>query len=242
MELRLYISFNLFAWLQTIMARPKSNREIKGIAHTRGLAKKAILAARSTHKLLPHELLLLWANGIEIAGLKPTEAQQLYAAVAAAPYYAPRLANVEVKQDVRVRAVISAQPMTQDQWARKYLNAQENVEVESPKQIPTDIVPENYFSTGKNIEGGGGIHAGPVSPQPVEGLLGKVASVGIDNVLAGVPIGAQHAEIIGDSEPAGLKSETNRKRSDDIYIPPSSANPNLDCSTEQNDVMDDDTL
>lgn len=155
MKLRLYISFNLFAWLQTIMARPKSNREIKGIAHTRGLAKKAILAARSTHKLLPHELLLLWANGIEIAGLKPTEAQQLYAAVAAAPYYAPRLANVEVKQDVRVRAVISAQPMTQDQWARKYLNTQEN---------STAIEPENYFTTGKNIEGEGGVPTGPVSP------------------------------------------------------------------------------
>lgn len=213
--------------------RPHSNRDTAGagLGKIKGLAKKAILHARSSHKLLPHELLLLWANGLEIAGLKPTEAQQLYAAVAAAPYYAPRLANVEVKQDVRVRAVISAQPMTQDQWARKYLNTQEN---------PTAIEPENYFSTGKNIEGEGGMPTGPVSPQPVEGLLGKVASVGIDAVLGGQPIGAQHAEILGNSEAAGLKSETNRKRGDDIYIPPSSANPNLDCSTEQNDVMDDD--
>ena len=219
------------------MGRPKQK---EGVTAIKGLSAKAIQRAKLTHKLLPHELLLLWANGIEVANLKPTEAQQLYAAVAAAPYYAPRLANVEVKQDVRVRAVISAQPMTQDQWARKYLNTQENVEVEAAKQIPTDIVPENYFSTGKNIEGGGGVPTGPVSPQPVEGLLGKVASVGIDAVLGGQPIGQQHAEILGDSEPAGLKSETNRKRSDDIYIPPSSANPNLDCFTEQNDVMDDD--
>lgn len=210
------------------MGRPKKN---DGVIAIKGLSRKAIERAKLTHKLLPHELLLLWANGIEVGNLKPTEAQQLYAAVAAAPYYAPRLANVEVKQDVRVRAVISAQPMTQDQWARKYLNTQEN---------PTAIEPKNYFSTGKNIEGEGGVPTGPVSLQPVEGLLGKVASIGIDNVLAGVPIGAQHAEIIGNSEPAGLKSETNRKRSDDIYIPPSSANPNLDCSTEQNDVMDDD--
>ena len=213
--------------------RPHSNRDTSGagLGKIKGLAKKAILHARSTHKLLPHELLLLWANGLEIAGLKPTETQQLYAAVAAAPYYAPRLANVEVKQDVRIRAVISAQPMTQDQWARKYLNTQENVEVESPKY---------YFSTEKNIEGGEGVPSGMVSPQPVEGLLGKVASVGIDNVLAGVPIGTQHAEIIGDLEAAGLNPETNRKSSDDSYISPPTADANLDCSTEQNDVCTDD--
>lgn len=224
------------------MGRPKQK---EGITAIKGLSAKAIRKAKLTHKLLPHELLLLWANGIEVANLKPTEAQQLYAAVAAAPYYAPRLANVEVKQDVRVRAVISAQPMTQDQWARKYLNTQENIEVESPKCLniqdnPTAIVPENYFSTGKNIEGGEGVPNGMVSPQPVEGLLGKVASVGIDNVLAGQPIGAQHAEILGDSEAAGLNSETNRKRSDDSYISPPTADANLDCSTEHNTVSDDD--
>jgi len=226
----------------TKRGRPHSNRDTAGagLGKIKGLAKKAILHARSTHKLLPHELLLLWGNGLEIAGLKPTEAQQLYAAVAAAPYYAPRLANVEVKQDVRVRSVISAQPMTQDQWARKYLNTQENIEVQAPKQIPTDIVPENYITTGNNIEGGEGIPTGPVSPQPVEGLLGKVVSVGIDNVLAGVPIGARHAEILGDFEVAGLNSETNRKRSDDIYISPPTADANLDCSTEHNTVSDDD--
>jgi len=224
------------------MGRPKKN---DGVIAIKGLSRKAIERAKLTHKLLPHELLLLWANGIEVGNLKPTEAQQLYAAVAAAPYYAPRLANVEVKQDVRVRAVISAQPMTQDQWARKYLNTQENVEVESPKCLntldnPTDIVPENYFSTGKNIEGEGGIPNGMVSPQPVEGLLGKVVSLGIDNVFAGHPIGARHAEILGDFEVAGLNSETNRKRSDDSYISPPTADANLDCSTEHNTVSDDD--
>lgn len=212
------------------MGRPKKN---DGVIAIKGLSRKAIERAKLTHKLLPHELLLLWANGIEVGNLKPDPAQQLYAAVAAAPYYAPRLANVEVKQDVRVRAVISAQPMTQDQWARKYLNTQEN---------PTAIEPENYFTTGKNIEGEGDIPTGPVSPQPVEGLLGKVASVGIDNVLAGVPIGAQHAEILGDSEAAGLNSETNRKRSDDIYIPPSTADAVLDSLSNNVLEVDDDTL
>ena len=132
--------------------------------------------------------------------------------------------------------------MTQDQWARKYLNTQENIEVEAAKQIPTDIVSENYFSTGKNIEGGEGMHTGPISPQPVEGLLGKVTSVGIDNVLAGVPIGAQPVEILEDFEAAGLNSEKNRKSSNDVYIPPSSAHANLNCSTDTNDVCKDEDL
>jgi hypothetical protein len=224
------------------MPGQKANRETVSLAKTKGLAKKAILAARSSHKLLPHELLLLWANGIEIAGVKPTPAQQLYSAVAAAPFYAPKLANVEVKQDVRLRAVISAQPMTQDQWARKYLNTQENIEVEAAKQIPTDIVSENYFSTGKNIEGGEGVPVGTVSQQPIEGLLGKVISVGIDNVLGGVLIGAQPVEILEDFEAAGLNSEKNRKSSNDVYIPPSSAHANLSCSTDTNDVCKDEDL
>lgn len=217
----------------TRRGRPFSNRDTSagGLGKIKGLAKKAILHARSTHKLLPHELLLLWANGLEIAGLKPTAAQQLYAAVAAAPYYAPRLANVEVRQDVRVRAVISAQPMTQEEWSRKYLNSQDN---------PTDIVPENYFTTEKNIERREGMPQGMVSPQPVQGLLGEVQSLGIEQVLAAAPIGMQPAEIVDDSEAADLNCETNRNLHDDSYISPSTANPNLDCSTDHNTVSDDD--
>jgi len=108
------------------MGRPKLNTTGNQLHRIQGLSKYAIEQARRTDKLLPHELLLCWANGIEIAGLKPDPAQQLYAAVAAAPYYQPKLANIEVKQDVRVKAVISAAPMTQHQWAQKYLNQQSN--------------------------------------------------------------------------------------------------------------------
>lgn len=98
------------------------------------LSKKIIKEARAKGKILPHELLLYWANGVEIGGFRPTPSQQIYAAVAAAPYYAPKLANVEVKKDVRIRAVISAQPMTQNEWAAKYLgNPGENID--KPKEI-----------------------------------------------------------------------------------------------------------
>jgi hypothetical protein len=220
--------------------KKKSLKE--GLGGVKGLAKDAIMRSRSSYKLLPHELLLLWANGIEIAGLKPTPAQQLYSAVAAAPFYAPKLANVEVKQDVRLRAVISAQPMTQEQWSRKYLNTQDNLVSDTPKQIPSDIVPENYFTKENNI-GGVGVPRGTVSQQPIEGLLGKVVSPGIDSILSNPMEPLEFITDSSDSEAGGQNSETNRKRSDDNYIPPSTADAVLDSlSNNVLEVDDDDTL
>ena len=124
----------------------------------KGFSEAQIRKAKAEKLLLPHELLLLWANGVTFGGLSPTEAQQIYAAVAAAPYYAPKLANVQVKQDVRVRAVISAQPMTQQQWEAKYLESQEK---------PVD--PNAVTSTG--------------GASPVVGTLGEIKSHGIENAV-----------------------------------------------------------
>ena len=124
----------------------------------KGFSEEQIRKAKAEKLLLPHELLLLWANGVTFGGLSPTEAQQIYAAVAAAPYYAPKLANVQVKQDVRVRAVVSAQPMTQQQWEAKYLESQEK---------PVD--PDAVTSTG--------------GASPVVGTLGEIKSVGVENVV-----------------------------------------------------------
>lgn len=212
------------------------------VSAIKGLSARAIRQASASKKLLPHELLLLWANGIEIGGLQPSPAQQLYAAVAAAPYYAPKLANIEVKQDVRVRAVISAQPMTQEEWSKKYLNT-ETVELTRTPKTLTDIVSENYFSNGDNKLEGVGV--GATSPQPVVGLLGKVTSA--------LPMQANELTLpqlnqltpqnnSGNSEPAAFSGETNRKSSDDAYISPSTAHPNLSRSTEQNIVFDDDSF
>lgn len=129
-------------------------------AKINAMSEESIRKAKAQKLLLPHELLLLWSNGIAFGGLNPTEAQQIYAAVAAAPYYAPKLANVQVKQDVRVRAVVSAQPMTQQQWEAKYLESQE-------KQVDPDAVT----STG--------------GASPVVGTLGEIKSVGIENAVGG---------------------------------------------------------
>ena len=126
----------------------------------KGFSEEQIRKAKAEKLLLPHELLLLWANGVSFGGLNPTEAQQIYAAVAAAPYYAPKLANVSVKQDVRVRAVVSAQPMTQQQWEAKYLESQDK---------PVD--PDAVTSTG--------------GASPVVGTLGEIKSIGVENVIGG---------------------------------------------------------
>jgi hypothetical protein len=218
------------------MGRPKQK---EGVTAIKGLSAKAIQRAKLTHKLLPHELLLLWANGIEVANLKPTPAQQLYSAVAAAPFYAPKLANVEVKQDVRLRAVISAQPMTQEQWSRKYLNTQDNIVSDTPKQIVSEIELENYFTKENNI-GGEGVPVGTVSKQPVEGLLGKVVSPGIDSILPNPMEPLEFITNSDDSEAGGQIPEKNRKSPNDVYISPPTAHANLSCSTDTNNVCEDD--
>ena len=105
-------------------------------------SRKIIKDAQAKNKIFPHELLLYWANGIPIGGFTPTPAQQLYAAVSCAPYYAPKLANVEVKQDVRVRAVISAQPMTQEQWAAKYIQG-DSSNTPTPQIVETERVNDD---------------------------------------------------------------------------------------------------
>jgi hypothetical protein len=42
--------------------------------------------------------------------------ERLDAANAAAPYFAPKLAQIEQKTEVTVRHVISAEPLSEDQW------------------------------------------------------------------------------------------------------------------------------
>jgi hypothetical protein len=106
-----------------------AKRTKEDLARWRGtLAKKISKAAmkriRNTVVFQPHELLRYWANGIEVAGFKPDADQQIAAAIAAAPYYQPKLANVEVRAEHHVKAVIAAQPLSVDQWAAKYLSGQ----------------------------------------------------------------------------------------------------------------------
>ena len=94
----------------------------------KAISKRAVDRARKTICLHPHELLRYWANGVSIGGLTPDPDQQLAAAIASAPYYAPKLANLEVRQETHVKAVISAAPMSKEAWLSKYV---------APPPLPT---------------------------------------------------------------------------------------------------------
>ena len=79
---------------------------------TREIANKAAASG-----LLPHEFLLAVARGEAIEGVTPTFADRLDAAKAAAPYFAPRLAAVDLKAEGEVKHVIRRTPMTARDWA-----------------------------------------------------------------------------------------------------------------------------
>lgn len=96
----------------------------------KAISKRAVDRARKTICLHPHELLRYWANGVSIGGLTPDPDQQLAAAIASAPYYAPKLANLEVRQETHVKAVISAAPMSKEAWLSKYV---------TPPSLPTQF-------------------------------------------------------------------------------------------------------
>jgi hypothetical protein len=107
----------------------------------REISKRAVERARATKCLKPHELLYYWANGVFIGGLQPDPDQQIAAAIAAAPYYAPKLANIELKAEHHVKAVIGAVPLTAEQWASKYLPGQS-----------THLLPQNNNTGSLAIE------------------------------------------------------------------------------------------
>jgi len=104
--------------------RPKKDYTKYDGSHVKAISKRAIDRARATQCLKPHELLYYWANGVFIGGLQPDADQQIAAAIAAAPYYAPKLANIELKAEHHVKAVIGAVPLTAGEWAAKYLPGQ----------------------------------------------------------------------------------------------------------------------
>ena len=83
------------------------------------MSKVAIERAKATGEL-PHEFLLRVVRGEEIDGTIPTFEQRVDAAAVAAPYFAPKLASIEQKIEADVIGVISADPISPDQWDEMY--------------------------------------------------------------------------------------------------------------------------
>jgi len=99
----------------------------KGTVDARCIAAKADAMRKLAYEggELPHQFLLRVARGEEIDGYTFTPKERVYAAIAAAPYFAPRLASVEQKVEAQVHHTISAEPLTPDQWDQTYGESEE---------------------------------------------------------------------------------------------------------------------
>lgn len=83
---------------------------------TREIADKAAESG-----MLPHEFLLAVVRGEAVGGVTPTFDQRLDAAKAAAPFFAPKLAAIDVQSDGDLRVyAVSPVPLTQDEWVERY--------------------------------------------------------------------------------------------------------------------------
>lgn len=83
------------------------------------LAAEAVTKAKTTGDL-PHEFLLKIVRGETIDGVSLSIEQRIHAAIAVAPYFAPKLAAIEQKIQNTVRAVVSSKPMSTDEWMSAY--------------------------------------------------------------------------------------------------------------------------
>lgn len=71
---------------------------------------------------LPHEFLLRVVRGEAIDGTVPSFADRLEAAKAAAPYFAPKLAAVDLTSEGTLTVYdVSDEPLTHDEWAARYV-------------------------------------------------------------------------------------------------------------------------
>ena len=126
-------------------ARPGAGRK-KGVPNK--LARIAVEAAKATG-ILPHEFLLQIMRGeipevllaydkfgSPIFGPVPFE-MKLQAAIAAAPYYAPKLHTVHQQIESTVSYVINGEPLNEAEFIAKYdLDMDSPGETEAPIGLP----------------------------------------------------------------------------------------------------------
>lgn len=83
------------------------------------LSYEAVSRAKSSGEL-PHEFLLRIVRGEKIGETSPSLEQRIHAAIASAPYFAPKLTAIEQRVENHVKAVISSEPLTTEEWMAKY--------------------------------------------------------------------------------------------------------------------------
>lgn len=102
---------------------------------------------------LPHVFLLKVSQGhtfemkVEVDGVEtrkvlcPSMKDRVTAAIAAAPFFAPRLAQIEQKIETETIGIIRAEPMTVEEWARELEQYKDNLGTPAGTTKPTDILP-----------------------------------------------------------------------------------------------------
>ena len=84
---------------------------------TREIADKAAESG-----MLPHEFLLAVVRGEVVGGVTPTFDQRRDAANAAATFFAPKLAAIDVQSEGTLTIYdVSDEPLTLEQWAAEYV-------------------------------------------------------------------------------------------------------------------------
>lgn len=95
-------------------------------------------AAQATGEL-PHQFLLRVMRGESLKSGKqtviPSLEQRITAAIAAAPYFAPRLATVEAKTEITHNFVIGSDPLPDKEFREKY----GVIEAEGFVELPDDV-------------------------------------------------------------------------------------------------------
>lgn len=98
--------------------RPGAGRPKGAVAK---ITEEAVAKAKAGGEL-PHQFLLRIVRGEAIDGEVPSLQMRIAAAVSAAPYFAPKLAVMEAQIETNIRAVVSAKPLTIQEFKERYLD------------------------------------------------------------------------------------------------------------------------
>jgi hypothetical protein len=83
------------------------------------ISAEAISKAKITGEL-PHEFLLRVSQSNTVDGHEISLEQRVYAAIAAAPFFAPRLAAIEQRVENTIVSIISSKPLTEIEWEQAF--------------------------------------------------------------------------------------------------------------------------
>lgn len=92
----------------------------KGLGNVKAKLSIEDIKKARTEGEMPHEFLLRVSRGGVVDDVTIPMDVRIDAAKAAAPYFAPRLQAIEQKIDATISGVVSAEPLTEEEWIGRY--------------------------------------------------------------------------------------------------------------------------